>query len=267
MHDSTRVKFVYYKQKGATMQGEYITDEAWVEMLNFFKTHPHVYVVCENKLKRFIEAVYWIARTGAQWRMLPDKYGYWNAVFKRFNDWVKKNVWKDLMEFCVKEPDLEYVMIDSTIVRAHACSAGIGKQPVQGLGRSKGGFTSKIHAKVDALGNPLKFSVTPGQESDFTQANFMLGATCKSYILCDKGYDSDAFRNQIIAQENIPVIPGRKGRKEQIEYDKHIYKERSLIENFFAKIKHYRRLFSRFDKSVESFMAYLYFVGAIIWLK
>jgi len=64
------------------------------------------------------------------------------------------------MNFCIEDPDLEYVMIDSTIVRAHACAAGLGKQGEQGLGRSKGGFTSKIHAKVDALGLPLKFIVT-----------------------------------------------------------------------------------------------------------
>lgn len=249
------------------MQGEYITDEAWIEMLKFFKKQPHIYVADEDKLRRFLEAIYWIARTGAQWRMLPAELGHWNAVFKRFKDWVNKGVWKDLMEYCVKDPDLEYVMIDSTIIRAHACAAGNGKQSTQGLGRSKGGFTSKIHAKVDSLGNPLKFSVTPGQKSDFTQASFLLGATCKSYIVCDKGYDSDTFRAQIINQQNIPVIPGKCNRKETIEYDHYIYKERSLIENFFAKIKYYRRIFSRFDKSIESFMAYLYFVGAILWLK
>jgi len=65
------------------------------------------------------------------------------------------------MNFCIEDPDLEYVMIDSTIVRAHACSTGFGKQGEQELGRSKDVFTSKIHAKVDALGNPLKFVITP----------------------------------------------------------------------------------------------------------
>ena len=171
------------------------------------------------------------------------------------------------MNFCIEDPDLEYVMIDSTIVRAHACAAGHGSQSIQGLGRSRGGFTSKIHAKVDALGNPLKFVITPGQESDFCQANCMLGDVRDAYVLCDRGYDSDDFRNKIRSQKCMPVIPGKRNRVKQVYYDKHIYKERNLVERFFSKIKYFRRVFSRFDKSVESFMAFLSFVGAILWLK
>lgn len=249
------------------MQREYITDEAWIKMLKFFENHPRVYKVSASLLKRFVEAVYWIMRTGAQWRMLPKEYGNWNTIFKRFKRWVKCNVWQDLMDFCIEDPDLEYVMIDSTIVRAHACAAGHGNQSVQGLGRSRGGFTSKVHVKVDALGNPLKFIVTSGQESDFSCAGNLLGGTSGSYVLCDKGYDSDEFRKRIESQNNISVIPGRCNRKVSIEYDKYIYKERSLVECFFSKIKHFRRVFSRYDKDISSFMAFLYFVGAIIWLR
>ncbi len=249
------------------MRKEYITDEAWYKMLIFFKKHPKVYVVCEKRLKRFVESVYWIARTGAQWRMLPEEYGSWNSIFKRFNHWAKKEIWSDLMNFCIESPDLEYIMIDATIVRAHACAAGHGKQSEQGLGRSKGGFTSKIHAKVDALGNPLKFTVTPGQQSDVTQAEYLLGTTQNAYVLCDKGYDSNEFREKIKKQNSIPVIPGRCNRKVEVQYDKHIYKERSLVECFFSKIKHFRRVFSRFDKDIYSFVAFLSFVGAILWLR
>ena len=249
------------------MQREHITDEAWIKMLKFFNEHPQVYVGCQKELKVFTEEACWIVRSGSQWRMLPEKYGSWNSVFKRFRDWVRKDVWKNLMEFCIEEPDLEYVMIDSTIVRAHACAAGLGKQNEQGLGRSKGGFTSKIHARVDALGNPLKFVITPGQENAFSQANCMLGSIFDAYILCDRGYDSDNFRYKIRSQNCIPVIPGKRNRVVQIEYDKHIYKERSLVENFFSKVKHFRRVFSRFDKSKSSYVAFLFFVGAILWLK
>ena len=82
------------------------------------------------------------------------------VFFKCFNAWSKKNIWDKLLQFCVQDPDLEYIMIDATIVGAHACAASYGNQKDEGLGRSKGGFSSKIHAKVDALGNPLKFIVT-----------------------------------------------------------------------------------------------------------
>ena len=171
------------------------------------------------------------------------------------------------MDFCIKDPDLEWIMIDATVVRAHACAAGFSKQSKQGLGRSKGGFTSKIHAKVDALGNPLKFIVTPGQESDFCQADHMLENTSSAYVLCDRGYDSDNFRSKIKQQKCIPVIPGRRNRAAQIDYDKWLYRERNLIERFFSKIKYHRRIFSRFDKSIQSFIGFLSFAGAILWLK
>jgi len=246
---------------------EYITDEVWAKMLIFFKGVKQIYIGTERDLKNFIEAIYWITRTGAQWREVPEKYGNWNSIFARFNAWSKKNIWSMLMDFCVEDPDLEYLSIDATIVRAHACSAGYGNQAQEGLGRSKGGFSTKIHAKVDALGNPLKFVVTAGQSSDFTKASELIKDATGSYILGDKGYDSDNLRAQIQAQQCTPVIPGKSNRKVSIDYDKHIYKERHAVECFFGKLKQFRRTFSRFDKSIRNFSAFLSFVGAILWLR
>lgn len=249
------------------MQGEYITIEAWKKMLVFFKQTKFIHIGEEDQLKKFIEAIYWIARTGAQWRELPEKYGRWNSVFKRFSAWSKKGIWDRLFAFCIQDPDLEYVMIDATIVRSHACAAGYGDQNIEGLGRSKGGFTTKIHAKVDALGNPLKLIVTPGQNSDFTKAEELIDTTTDSYVIGDKGYDSDDIRIKIRNQRCIPVIPGKSNRKTPVEYDKYIYKERNLIEGFFSKLKYFRRIFSRFDKSIRNFTSFLSFVGAILWLR
>jgi transposase len=261
------IKKRFLKTKGAIMQREYITNEAWVKMLSFFEKTKEIYIGKEEQLKSFIEAIYWIVKTGAQWRELPERYGFWNSVFKRFNAWSKKGIWDKLFEFCAGDPDLEYLMIDATIVRAHACAAGYGTQSDEGLGRSKGGFTTKIHTKVDALGNPLKFIITAGQVADVTQAEELLGEAYGSYVLGDKGYDSDAFRNKIESQKCTPVIPFRCNRTQILEYDKHIYKERNLVECFFSKMKHFRRVFSRFDKSLRNFASFLAFVGACIWLR
>ena len=249
------------------MQGEYITKETWSKILCFLKKINGLYIAQETNCKRFIESIYWIARTGAQWRELPEKYGKWNSIFKRFNSWSKKGIWDDLFAFCVEDPDLEYIMIDSTIIRAHACAAGYGIQKEEGLGRSVGGFSTKIHAKVDALGNPLKFIVTPGQQSDFTQAKELLEDVEDAFVLGDKGYDSDEIREKIKNQNCIAVIPSKSNRKMIYIYDEHIYVERNLIEGFFSKMKYFRRVFSRFDKSIRSFMSILSFVGAILWLR
>jgi transposase len=255
------------KTKGDIVQKEYIRNEAWQKIFDFLKKTKGVYSMSEKQNKRFIEAIYWMARTGAQWRALPEEYGCWNSIFKRFNAWSKKGIWEKLMNFCIQDPDLEYIMIDATVVRAHACAAGYGDQDKEGLGRSKGGFTSKIHAKVDALGNPLKFIITPGQTHDVTQAEELIGNSSATYVLGDKGYDADKVRAKIRENNGTPVIPPKSNRKEIIEYDKHVYKERSLVECFFSKIKHFRHGFSRFDKSARNFMSFLSFVGAILWLR
>lgn len=168
-------------------------------------------------------------------------------------------------ENCQK--NLEYIMIDATIVRAHACAAGYGDQEAQGLGRSKGGFTSKIHAKVDALGNPLKVIITAGQRNDITQADALIKDVVNSHVIADRGYDSKDLRAKLIAQDCKPVIPSKSNSKSPHEYDEHIYKERHVIECFFSKVKYFRRIFSRFDKSARNFVAFLSFVGACIWLR
>ena len=249
------------------MEKEYISEYAWSKILKFLRSCDGIYIGNEYRCKIFMEAIYWMSRTGAQWRELHDKYGNWNSVFKRFNAWSKKNLWEKLLQFCVEDPDLEYIMIDTTIVRAHACAAGYGNQSEEGLGRSKGGFSSKIHAKVDALGNPLKFIVTPGQQNDCTQASRLIESVSQSYVMADKAYDSNDIRMQIEKQSCQAVIPPKSNRTETYDYDEFLYRERHVIECFFGKIKYFRRIFSRFDKSIRNFTAFLSFVGAVIWLR
>lgn len=189
-------------------------------------------------------------------------------MHRRFKRWVDLGVWEQLMQYVIDQ-DLEVAMIDTTIVRAHACNAGYGKDTQEGqvLGRSKGGFTTKIHALVGALGNPLKSILTPGQRNDITQGAALIEGLQDSVVIADKGYDSNAFIQRIEDQKCIAIIPPKKNRKIQREYDKHLYKERYLIECFFGKIKHFRRIFSRFDKTASVFIGFLNFVGTLIWLR
>lgn len=249
------------------MEKEYINEYSWNKIFSFLKEYEGIYCRQESKCKNFMEAIFWMARTGAQWRECPEKYGKWNSIYSRFNSWAKKDIWNKLLAFCAQDPDLEYIMIDATIVRAHACAAGYGNQDEQGLGRSRGGFTSKIHAKVDALGNPLAIIITPGQRNEITQANALVKDVCDSNVIADRGYDSNDLRLQLAEQNCISTIPPRSNRIESIPYDEHIYEERHIIECFFSKIKYFRRIFSRFDKSARNYAAFIAFVGVIIWLR
>lgn len=246
----------------------YIDPNAWERILTFLRRTKAIHTQDERSLRQFVEAIWFIVRSGSQWRLLPEYYGYWRAVHRRFKRWVDLGIWEQLMEY-VTDKDLELSIIDATIVRAHACSAGYGKdaQEHQALGRSKGGFTTKIHALVDALGNSLKFILTPSQRNDITQGDALVKGLQDTTVIADKGYDSNAFIQRIEEQKCIAVIPPKKNRKIQREYDKHLYKERHLVECFFGKIKHFRRIFSRFDKTAKVFLGFLNFVGALIWLK
>ena len=247
----------------------YIIEEAFEKIFFYLKSRLDIYCKNREKTRFFLEGVYFIMRTGAQWSELPLYYGRYKTVHKRFLSWAKKDLWNDILSFFAQECDIESVMIDGSIVRAHACASGYKKnsKEEQALGRSKGGFTTKIHALVDALGLPIKFILTPGQTSEIKQAPELIKDIKSANILGDKAFDCDKLVNQIISQSCVPVIPSRSNRKNPREVDYHLYKERHLIECFFGKIKHFRRIFSRFDKMALAYMGFLAFASTIIWLR
>jgi len=193
------------------------------------------------------------------------------TIYKRFARWCDNGIWDQMHQHFADDPDMEHLILDSTIVRAHPCAAGAlkkdGGQAEQALGRSRGGFSTKIHINVDGLGNPLRFKLTAGQRHDITQGEALLTGYQADYVITDKSYDADAFLDFIIATGTIPVIPPRANRTEARDYDKHLYRERHLVECFINKIKHYRRIFSRFDKLAKRYLGFLSFVGALIWLR
>lgn len=137
----------------------------------------------------------------------------------------------------------------------------------EALGRSRGGFSTKIHLAVDAVGKPLKFLFTAGQESDIAQAEALIAGEGAKCIVADKGYDSQAFVDVILQQGAKPVVPSRSTNLVQRKVDKNIYRERNRIERFINRLKHFRRVATRYEKTVRNFAAMVYCAAALILLK
>ncbi len=126
------------------------------------------------------------------------------------------------------------------------------------MGKSRGGLSTKIHAAVDALGNPVRFILTAGQRSEIKQAYPLIEGFSAGYIIADKGYDADAFIVAIETSEAIAVIPPKKNRKTAREYDQHLYRERNLVERVFQKLKHYRRIATRYPLVMNAWQPHIW---------
>ena len=135
------------------------------------------------------------------------------------------------------------------------------------MGRSRGGLTTKIHMMCDALGLPIKFILTAGEVSDFTQAIPLLKDETADYVLADKGYDGDEIINYISKSVGAQVvIPPKSNRVIQRNYDKYIYKERNLVERLFNKLKNFRKIATRYEKIKENFAGLIYLACTALWL-
>ena len=129
-------------------------------------------------------------------------------------------------------------------------------------------MSTKIHATVDALGNPTGFLLTPGQACDLDGADALLPVLAAPMVIADKGYDADERVLHPLTQAGkTAVIPPKTNRKHQRAYDRELYKARHLIENFFCQLKQFRALATRYDKTARNFLAAVHLAAATIWLN
>lgn len=106
------------------MPSPLLPNASWSAIYNFLRNCDDIYTKDETKCRNFMEAILYVTRSGVQWRLLPERFGKWNSVYDRFNEWRKKGIWQRMFEHFSADNDLEMIMIDATIMRAHACAAG-----------------------------------------------------------------------------------------------------------------------------------------------
>lgn len=134
------------------------------------------------------------------------------------------------------------------------------------MGRGCGGNGSKIHCAVNPLGHPVTVQLTGANAADSPHLPGLIAGVETAAVLADKGYDSDANRAAIRAQGAEPCIPPRKNRTERIEYDRHLYRERSAVELYFGRIKQYRRVATRYDKKARNYLGFVWLASIAIML-
>lgn len=248
--------------------------------------------------REVIDAIAWKFQTGSQWVHLPEKYGNWRGVNNRLRMWAVDDTWGRVFTALMAQADAAEglnwaVSVDSTIVRAHqhaagACKKGPGRRAARPfIGRSRGGLTTKVHLAPDDRCRPLVFVLTAGQAGDapaFPEVMARLRVprprgrprTRPDVVLADKAYSSRAIREHLRKRRIRAVIPipadqrGHRLRKgsrggRPPSFDRDAYKQRSTVERCINKLKQWRGLATRYDKTATIYLARLHLAGIFIW--
>ena len=251
-----------------------MTEGDWAIVLELFEAARSRRGEPGHDDRKFLEALHYFTVHSITWRALPATFGKWNSVWKRFWRLSRAGVFEAFFQLLAetsKTADLVQ-MFDSTVVRAHVSAAGAkGGQENQALGRSRGGFSCKIHLKTDLDGLPIAFHLTGGQVSDSTQLTTSLEIgpdISPRAAMTDKGYDSKSNRDACRERGIVPVIPYRSNAKNRPKFfPKVLYKGRARIEQAIGKLKRFKRVAMRCDKTKVSFEAFVSFACTMILVK
>ena len=251
-----------------------MTDEDWTVVLE-------VFCACRSRRgakgrddRRFLEAIHFFAVHNVTWRALPEAFGNWNSIWKRFWRLSQAGVFEAFFDALAAMSQTAHLvqMFDAPVVRAHVSAAGAkGGQDGQALGRSRGGFSSKIHLKVDLEGLPLAFHLTEGQASDSPQFEILLDLgpdIVARAAVGDKGYDGQRNRAAARQRGSCPVIPFKaSARRRPAFFAKALYRARARIEQLVGKLKRFKRIALRCEKTSQNFGSFVAFALGLIIAK
>jgi transposase len=278
-----------------------LSDPEWERIEPFFPERYH-----NGKAGRpwkdhrpLVNGILWHLHTGAPWPDTPERYGPWQTVYDRFNRWRKDGTWANILDTLLLRLDGKGLIhrdlwcVDATINRAGACAAGARKHPAatpvlggpkamqmtepegHALGRSQGGFGTKVHLVCDSSGILLAVWVTEGQRHEikgFEQAMQRAKRPRRTgskrwpgKVAADKGYSFAWVRAWLGRHHIKAVIPTRKDQPREEDFDKDAYRRRNIIERLVGWFKWCRALATRYDKLAVNYVA-LWIVAAIQFL-
>ena len=215
-----------------------------------------------------LNAILHVAEQGCKWRGLPKHFGNWHSIYTRMNRWSKAGVLDRVFERLQREQiiriKIEAVSLDSTMIKVHPDGTGaLKKNGPQAIGKSRGGWTTKIHLVAANAQCALTFALSPGQAGDAPQGRNLLknweSPPSSCHLLMDRAYEGDETRQLALDLGFIPVVPPKSNRLRPWEYDREMYRRRNEVERLFRRLKGFRRIFSRFDKLDVMFTAFIHF--------
>ena len=215
-----------------------------------------------------LNAILYVAEHGCKWRGLPPRFGNWHTIYMRMNRWSKSGVLDRVFEKLQRQRivrlKLEAVSLDSTIVKVHPDGTGaLKKNGPQSIGRSRGGWTTKLHMVAADARTAVTFSLSPGQRHDAPEGRKLLRRLGRQRagpaLVMDRAYEGDTTRQLALDLGFTPVVPPLKTRRNPWVYDREIYKRRNEIERLFRRLKGFRRIFSRFEKLDVIFLGFILF--------
>ena len=242
-----------------------LNDEFWSKLEKILLQEA---IYNKRNLRMTVEGVLYRMRVGCPWRDLPEVFGCWNSIYKRFNAWSLSNKWSRIFKALMIDPDWEWQFIDVSYVKAHQHSARAVGQETQAIGKSRAGNTTKIHLAIDSCGLPVEFEITGGEVNDcFAAPQLIAKLPNAQAIIADKGYDSECIREQIVKKGAKAVIPRKRNSlKGNADMDWGLYRYRHLVENAFARLKQYRAVATRYDKLKRNFESMVAIACGYLWL-
>ena len=215
-----------------------------------------------------LNAILYVAEHGCKWRGLPVHFGKWHTVYTRMNRWAKRGVLERVFEYLQREQivriTLEAVSLDSTSVQVHPrWHRGVEKNGPQAIGKSRGGWTTKLHLVAADARTALTVALSPGQAHDAPAGRRLLRRLEPERtglpLLMDRAYEGDETRQLALELGFTPVVPPKRHRVTPWPYDRQLYRKRNEVERLFRRLKAFRRVFTRFDKLDALFLGFIHF--------
>ena len=212
-----------------------------------------------------LRAILIVLSQGCKWRAIDRPEAAWNSIYQYYCRWTREGVFAQLFSGIELPLAGSRRFLDSTHVKVHRCASNpCGGQASQAMGRTKGGLNTKIHAVVDEKAQPIRLFLSAGNEADISHAPTMAEEIPGTMLVGDKGYDCDAFRQWLLERGIKPCIPPRSNRKNPSAYSKPSYRKRHVVENFFERIKNFRRVATRYDKLAETYLGFVCLASTIV---